>query len=38
MKVLKQQLQERQKDIVAYRGALYNQKRCPMVHWITGKL
>ena len=23
----------RKTNIVAYRGATFNQKRCPMVHW-----
>ena len=23
---------------MAYRGAIFNQKICPMVHWIKGKL
>ena len=26
--------QNRQTDIVAYRGAKFSQKGCPMVHWI----
>ena len=30
--------QERRIDIVAYRGDVCNQKGCPMVHWIIGKL
>ena len=37
MKILKQ-LQAKRTDIVAYRGAVFNQKECPMVHWIKGKL
>ena len=28
--------QERRKDIVAYRGAIFNQKGKPMIHWIKG--
>ena len=31
-------LQARQTDIVALRGAIYNQKGCPLAHWIIGKL
>ena len=37
MKILKQ-LQAKRTDIVAHRGAAFNQKECPMVHWIKGKL
>ena len=43
MKILQQQirsyqLQERQSNIVAYRGSIWNRKGCPMVDWIIGKL
>ena len=24
--------------MVAYRGAIFNQKECPMVHWIKANL
>ena len=42
MKFLKQKTKKlptlrKQTDIVAYRGAICNQKRCPLVHWIEGK-
>ena len=30
--------QYRQMDIAAYRDTMFNQKRCPMVHWIKEKL
>ena len=30
--------QDRRTDTVAYRGAICNQKECPMLHWIIGKL
>ena len=37
MKSLKQQIRKlltsRKTDIVAYGGAIFNQKGCPMVHW-----
>ena len=43
MKILQQQirsyqLQERQSNIVAYRGSIWNRKGCPMVDWIIGNL
>ena len=28
--------QDRHTEILAYRGAICNQKGCPMVHWIIG--
>ena len=30
--------QDRQTDIVDFRGTLCNEKGCPMVYWIIGKL
>ena len=30
--------QDRRTDILTYRGAICNQKGCPMVHWIIVKL
>ena len=38
MKVFKQQLLERQTDIVSYRGNVCNQRGAPRVHWIIGRL
>ena len=38
MKVFKQQLLERQTDIVSYRGNVCNQRGAPGVHWIIGRL
>ena len=41
IKVLKHQIGKlsasRKTHILAYRGAIYNLKGCPIVHWITGK-
>ena len=31
-------IQDRRTDTVAFRGAILNQKGCPMLDWIKGKL
>ena len=30
--------QDRRTDIIAYRGAIVNQKGCPKLHWTKGML
>ena len=35
---LSSNFRDRQADIVAYRGAVFNQKGSPRVHWTLGRL